>query len=523
MALEKNLISPKTSSPSSARLWEERISNVFKKESEIHFDHLPPLCVFQVPKLLIHQNPQAYTPQLVGMGPYHHLMPELYHMERYKLAAIKQILDPSQILNFQHIVVDKLKQMDPMIRACYSRFMDLQEGTLAWIIAIDGLFLIHVLHTLLSSYDVQGGCLSGDNILTRDIILLENQIPVILLNEILNLVELSSPFDEVFWMLLRFCEAHSPLKISMESRNFFNDSRQPLHLLDLMYHLIVKDKSPESCVEVPIQEIQKGSPETKLIVNEEDDDQDQDMFENFEEIIDFVETLGPKPTQKIIKPVKDVKNVIPWTTISGLFRTATKIDGDDEDEITFPSVASLWRYARVKCSPILQGGSICNIEFDEHEAALYLPVITLNSCSEVILRNLVAYEASMLKSTLEFARYVNLMNGIVDTAEDVRMLRQNGVIKGTSTLSDQETADLFNGMKRFFIKADKRSNIEVAIKKVNEYYDRRMVVRLYRRMKKNADVSWKILAFVSFILTLAMLALQTFCESFSCSRFWGPK
>ncbi|XP_019163294.1 PREDICTED: putative UPF0481 protein At3g02645 [Ipomoea nil] len=518
MALDKNPISP---SPSSARQWEERISNVFKKESEIHFDHIPSLCVFQVPKLLIHRNPQAYTPQLVGMGPYHHLMPELYHMERYKLAAIKQILDPSQILNFQHIVVDKLKQMDPLIRACYGGFMDLQEGTLAWIIAIDGLFLIHVLHTL-SSYDVRGGCLSGDNILTRDIILLENQIPVVLLKEILNLVELPSPFDEeVFSMLLRFCQANSPLKISN-----FNDFPQPLHLLDLMYHLIVKDKGSESCVEVPIQEIsvvQKGRCETKLIVNEEeDDDQDEDMLENFEEIVDFVETMGPKPTRMIIKPVKDVTNVIPWTTISGLFRTATKIDGDDEDEITIPSVASLWRYARVRCSPVLQGG-ICNIKFEEHEATLYLPVITLNSCSEVILRNLVAYEASMLKSTLEFARYVNLMNGIVDTAEDVRMLRQNGVIKDTSTLSDQETADLFNGMKRFFTKPDKRSNIEVAIKKVNEYYDRRMVVRLYRRMKKNADFSWKILALVSFILTLAMLAFQTFCDSYNCTRFWGPK
>nr|GMD81518.1 putative UPF0481 protein At3g02645 [Ipomoea batatas] len=477
MALEKK---PKHSTSfSGARLWEDRISNIFKKEAEIQFDHLPALCVFQVPKLLIDQNPEAYTPQLIGLGPYHHLKPELYHMERYKLAAIKQILDPSQILNFQHTVVDKLRQKDPMIRACYSRFMDLQEGTLAWIIAIDSLFLIHVLQTLSSSYDVRDGCLSGDNILTRDIILLENQIPVALIKEILKLVELSSPpSDEVFSMLLRFCEAHSPLKISMETRNF-NHFRQPLHLLDLMYHLIVKDQGSCSVVEVPIQEIsvqQKAIVETKLIVAQEHNGQDPDTFQNFGEIINGLESMGLKHTRNIITPVKAVSNVIPWTTISGLFRTATKIDGDDEDEITIPSVASLWRYACIRCSPILQGGGICSIKFDEHEAALYLPVITLNSCSEVILRNLVAYEASMLKSSLEFARYVNLMNGIVDTAEDVRMLRQNGVIKGT--LSDQETADLFNGMKRFFTKPDKRSNIEVAIKKTNEFYDMRMIVRV---------------------------------------------
>nr|GMD75358.1 putative UPF0481 protein At3g02645 [Ipomoea batatas] len=507
MALEKK---PKHSTSfSGARLWEDRISNIFKKEAEIQFDHLPPLCVFQVPKLLIDQNPEAYTPQLIGLGPYHHLKPELYHMERYKLAAIKQILDPSQILNFQHTVVDQLRQKDPMIRACYSRFMDLQEGTLAWIIAIDGLFLIHVLHTPSS----------GDNILTRDIILLENQIPVVLLKEILKLVELSSPSsddDEVFSMLLRFCEAHSPLKISMETRNF-NHSRQPLHLLDLMYHLIVKDQGSCSVVEVPIQEIsvlQKAIVETKLIVAQEHNDQD---FQNFEEIINGLESIGLKHTRH----VKAVSNVIPWTTISGLFRTATKIDGDDEDEITIPSVASLWRYACIRCSPILQGGGICSIKFDEHEAALYLPVITLNSCSEVILRNLVAYEASMLKSSLEFARYVNLMNGIVDTAEDVRMLRQNGVIKGT--LSDQETADLFNGMKRFFTKPDKRSNIEVAIKKTNEFYDMRMIVRVYRKVKKNAHMTWKVFAVLSFILTLALLAFQTFCGSYRCSNLWAKE
>ncbi|XP_031098268.1 putative UPF0481 protein At3g02645 [Ipomoea triloba] len=491
MALEKK---PKHSTSfSSARLWEDRISNIFKKEAEIQFDHLPPLCVFQVPKLLIDQNPEAYTPQLIGLGPYHHLKPELYHMERYKLAALKQILDPSQILNFQHCVVDKLRQKDPMIRACYSRFMDLQEGTLAWIIAIDSLFLIHVLQTLSSSYDVRGGCLSGDNILTRDIILLENQIPVALIKEILKLVELSSPpsDDEVFSMLLRFCEAHSPLKISMETRNF-NHFRQPLHLLDLMYHLIVKDQGSCSVVEVPIQEIsvqQKAIVETKLIVAQEHNGQDPDTFQNFEEIINGLESIGLKHTRH----VKAVSNVIPWTTISGLFRTATKIDGDDEDEITIPSVASLWRYA----------------------------FITLNSCSEVILRNLVAYEASMLKSSLEFARYVNLMNGIVDTAEDVRMLRQYGVIKGT--LSDQETADLFNGMKRFFTKPDKRSSIEVAIKKTNDFYDLRMIVRVYRKIKKNAHMTWKVFAVLSFILTLALLAFQTFCGSYHCSKLWAKE
>lgn len=54
----------------------------------------------------------------------------------------------------------------------------------------------------------------------------------------------------------------------------------------------------------------------------------------------------------------------------------------------------------------------------------------MNAGSEVIIGNLIVYEAAMLKSKLEFARYINLMSGIADATEDVRLLTQAGVIKG---------------------------------------------------------------------------------------------
>ncbi|KAK9923035.1 hypothetical protein M0R45_031470 [Rubus argutus] len=48
----------------------------------------------------------------------------------------------------------------------------------------------------------------------------------------------------------------------------------------------------------------------------------------------------------------------------------------------------------------------------------------LDGNTEVVLRNLVAYEASTVSGPLVLARYTELMNGIIDTKEDVKLLRE---------------------------------------------------------------------------------------------------
>jgi len=99
----------------------------------------------------------------------------------------------------------------------------------------------------------------------------------------------------------------------------------------------------------------------------------------------------------------------------------------------------------------------------------------MNAGSEVILRNLVVYEAAMSKSKLEFAKYINLMSGIADTAKDVRLLKQNGVIKGD--LTDNEVGCLFSTMQMSFVRSSRSSNVEITMEKVNKYYDQMLIVR----------------------------------------------
>ncbi|CDP08144.1 unnamed protein product [Coffea canephora] len=393
--------------------------------------------------------------------------------------------------------------------------MDYDQDTLAWIIAIDSCFFLHILHSYLVQDETTDRRLLDNTIVTRDIMMLENQLPFVLLKEIRKSLQVSPNSNdqgeeddiELISMLFQLCEAQSPVKFSIDKTNKCR-YRRPLHLLDMMYHMIVNVPGPavSGCLENgPIQvvptyaEFRNSSTPSSSSFSTDNEDPDV-AHNNLETLLDLVETIGPKRTQRFLSPVKFVSK-----------------QNSEHDEIEIPSVSHLWRYAKVQCKPFI--GSIQEIKFVEEEATLYLPVMNLNTSSEVIMRNLVAYEAAMCKSTLKFARYVNLMNGIIDTAEDVKLLKQNGVIKGA--LTDGEIADQFNGMQRCYAGSDHKSNIEVAVEKVNKFYGKKLLIRTVRGLKKNLYASWKCLALVSTGALLLVLGLQTFCDFYECTKLWN--
>lgn len=62
------------------------------------------VCIFFVPKSLLYLKPEAFMPQLFAVGPYHHWVPHLYDMERYKLAATKKIQCDLNSLTLEELV-----------------------------------------------------------------------------------------------------------------------------------------------------------------------------------------------------------------------------------------------------------------------------------------------------------------------------------------------------------------------------------------------------------------------------------
>ena len=531
--------------------WVIQIRRTLEEELEETIE--VPVCIFNVPKALMVSDPESYTPQQVALGPYHYWRPELYEMQRYKLAAAKRSQKQLQCLYFQNLV-DQLIKFEPRIRACYHKYLDFNGETLAWMMGIDASFMLEFLQiyaiqegkvitrvsSRMSHLVDYAGRKSAHNTILRDMVMLENQIPLFVLRKMLEFQfsSLEAADDMLLSMLVGLCKELSPFKLVEELPKI--PIPDCAHLLDFLYHMIVpKVEEPSEIIEV--------EDHNEDMQGKEKSSSDSSYGKQLLDVIwNMLSKLNRGPISLIKKvlvsrPVKVVLK-LPWTILSNLpgfailkqpveyfFFSQDKADVKPEDEtsglnsninkpplveeITIPSVSDLSK-AGVKFLPT--NGSILTITFDVKTVTFYLPTVSLDVNTEVILRNLVAYEASNASGPLVFTRYTELMNGIIDTEEDVKILRERGIILNRLK-SDGEVANLWNGMSKS-IRLTKVPFLDKVIEDVNKHYNGRWSVKSGKFFKIYVFGSWQFLTVLAAVMLLVMMAMQAVCSVYSCAR-----
>ncbi|GJY59142.1 putative UPF0481 protein [Tanacetum coccineum] len=159
-----------------------------------------PVSIFTVPKVLA-TDPESYIPQQVALVPFHHWRPEVFDMQRYKLAAAR-ITQKHMNVNFEHIVEPMKKNDEARIRASYHKLIDMSGDALIWMMAVDMAFLLEFLQVYYMKeegqnlknnvitgmshlVDITGKKLSHVTIL-HDLVMMENQIPLFLIKTMLE-------------------------------------------------------------------------------------------------------------------------------------------------------------------------------------------------------------------------------------------------------------------------------------------------------------------------------------------------
>lgn len=524
-------------------------------DEELEDDNDIPVSIFNVPRSLVANNSNAYIPQQVALGPYHYWRPELYEMERYKLAAAKRTQKSLQSIKFQDLV-DQLTKLEPNIRACYHKYLDFGGETLAWMMVVDASFVLEFLHiytvnsegrvfrrvTSRMSHliDCAGGK-SAHNAILRDMIMLENQIPLFLLRKILEFQVSSSELadDMLLSMLVGLCKVLSPFRLMVELSTI--QLTDHVHMLDFLYHLIL-----------PKSEDASG------IVGADDQNEASESGEKSSEELSFAKQLCTKIAKFLSISVSFLKRVLvarrvksilrfPWIIISNLpiFRIfkqpveylcfsqdkevakpenqcSKESDGINKpplvEEISIPSVTEL---SKAGISFVPSDGSILTLSYDHRTSSLYLPTVSLDVNAEVILRNLVAYEACTASGPLIFTRYTELMNGIIDTEEDAKVLRKRGIIINRLK-SDEEVANLWNGMSRSLV-LTKVPFLDTVIEDVNKYYNGRWRTKVGKVIKLYVFNSWQILLFMAAILLLLLMSIQVFSSMYRFVRIFNMR
>ncbi|KAK9290482.1 hypothetical protein L1049_008652 [Liquidambar formosana] len=143
---------------------------------------------------------------------------------------------------------------------------------------------------------------------------------------------------------------------------------------------------------------------------------------------------------------------------------------------------------------------------------LTLPPITVDDSTKSMLLNLVAYETCPdAPEDFSITSYICFMDSLIDQAEDVMELRSKGILLNFLG-SDQQVADLFNEIANDLVP---NPNAYVDVKNgIENHYKNTIKIWIAEWLHNHFTSPWTFLAFFGAILALALSIIQTYYTAF---------
>ncbi|CAN0907139.1 Putative UPF0481 protein At3g02645 [Linum grandiflorum] len=418
---------------------------------DLHTFAQSPPSIFHVPESVRIRDRQSFSPRILALGPFHHWSPDLYQLQTYKLAAAKRAHNKLPVSSEFKDFARQLAQLASDLRACYDRHLSMSDAALAWIMAVDGLFLLDFLYGKISR-----------NAVLRDVLLLENQIPMLLLNKILadfsGHGSITATGHSLISLSVHLCRTVSPLDLP-DPDPAYGSENPPRHLLDLFYRLLLwaKEKPKSNKSE------------------------------------DFLDEITTKKKANFVRRASENLRL----RILGWLR---KVSEDDAAGSLIPTATQL-RNAGVIFS-VAEYGGVSGIDFDLRTKTLSLPSFTWKHNCDVALRNLVAYEAAAQPEQPVLARYVDLMNGMLQSTDDAEVLEEEGIIIGGEGIGE-----VF-GRGMGFQNGNYSTMMDGTIEAVNQFYKKNRRIEVGKTVKRYIRRFTEVGTFLAALGLLLFFCLQ---------------
>ncbi|KAG7942277.1 hypothetical protein I3843_16G094800 [Carya illinoinensis] len=205
-----------------------------------------------VPDSLRELNKEAYTPQVISIGPLHHGSLNLNHMENYKLRLFRSFMERTNINKEK--LASIIQDSEESVRECYAEAIPFDPDTLKQIILVDASFIIEFCLRIRSHTEIDDDFMELKPWRMRqidlDLTLLENQLPFFIIEKLYELLPLnytstypSSFLELTFNSYFSDCTEWNTQKI----RDDRIDSKDVMHLLDLMryFYLCPRQSLPK--------------------------------------------------------------------------------------------------------------------------------------------------------------------------------------------------------------------------------------------------------------------------------------
>lgn len=112
-------------------------------EEQENLEPQPECCIYRVPKALRKANEEAYTPQVISIGPLHHGKEELAYMEEQKIRYRREFSKRITPEIWQEMV-GFLQHHEQHIRHCYEETRNLKKLEFITMILYDAVFIIEL-------------------------------------------------------------------------------------------------------------------------------------------------------------------------------------------------------------------------------------------------------------------------------------------------------------------------------------------------------------------------------------------
>ncbi|KAL5547367.1 hypothetical protein UlMin_007054 [Ulmus minor] len=156
------------------------------------------LFIYRVPYYLRERDDKAYFPQIVSLAPYHHGRRRLRKMDHNKWRSLHHVLKRTN--HDISLYLKSIKELEEKARSCYEGPINLSSNEFVEMMVLDGCFVLELFrgaggrfkHLGYPRNDPIFAMRGYMHSIQRDMIMLENQIPLFILDRFLGL-QLSDP------------------------------------------------------------------------------------------------------------------------------------------------------------------------------------------------------------------------------------------------------------------------------------------------------------------------------------------
>ncbi|XP_043700236.1 UPF0481 protein At3g47200-like [Telopea speciosissima] len=448
---------------------------------------LSPNCsIFRVHTPVRKVKPEAYTPRMVSIGPFHRSDKQLQPMEAQKLRYLNDFLSRESQATLGDYV-KAMTELEDRARRCYSEIIQVKsENEFVKMMLIDGCFILElILRTNYEPIRREDPILNAtwvSHIIKCDLILLENQLPFFVLERLYNLNTGNSQYSNspIGTLISNFFQDFLPHEGSPQpqSNNISGRSRLrcfsevPKNVFDFIISVVtirrlVKKDQVEGVVK-------------PLLEEEEATIKDEDTPAAVEE---------PK---HLLDSVRDLllKSFSGTQMSPGAFRRTHSATELKEASVKFEREPNTCLF---------------NITFTN--GVLKIPTMKIEDWTESLLRNLIAFE-QYRDGNNYITDYAAFIDGLINSPKDVELLEKKGIIE--SLLGEpKEVAALFNGLlKEVTIMIDQYYFSSVC-HDLDKYYKIPKHKWKASLMRDYCNTPWAFISFLAALFLLILTVVQT--------------